>query len=284
MAGLDEHIDIHHVPRKFNKNDAAPHTAGKDKNSPIRVALKLHREGKFDAVVSAGSTGAQVVATLTELGACQWVNRPAIGSLFPTVKGFSLLLDIGATLVAGPRHLAQFAAMGHLYSKEMMGLEHPRIGLLNVGKEADVGPPAIKMAHKILNQSKFNYIGFIEGYDVLAGAADVIVTNGFVGNIMLKYTEGVREFVNKFLPADSDENIGKLINDRLDYQNYGGEPLLGINGVSVISHGSSTALAICSAIMKAYQMAEAGFHAKFDSFMQYELGSFIAPSLMRNSG
>ena len=278
-ANLGDQIDLYDVPGEYYNNDSAPHAAGKAEHSPIRIALKLHREGKFDAVVSAGSTGAQVIASLKELGTCTSINRPAIGVLLPTRKGFSLLLDVGASLVASPKQLVQFTAMGYLYLTEIMGISSPRIGLLNVGKESGVGPQSVISANIILKQSKFDYIGFIEGGDILTDKADVIVTNGLVGNILLKYAEGFPRFLSNILPDDMAGIAKSYISEKLDYQKFGGVPLLGINGVSVIGHGSSSAQALSSAILKAANMAKADFHSKLESFIVKKLSYYIPASL-----
>jgi glycerol-3-phosphate acyltransferase PlsX len=278
-SNLGNNIELYDVPGEFYKNDSAPHAAGKDERSPIRTSLRLHREGKFDAVVSAGSTGAQVVASLKELGTCTGIYRPAIGVLLPTGNGLSLLLDVGASLVAGPKQLVQFAVMGYLYLTEILGNKNPRIGLLNVGKESGVGPRSVRIANSVLRQSKFEYAGFIEGNDILTGEVDVIVTNGLVGNILLKYTEGFPVFLKNILPDGKASMINAKISKMLDYQQFGGVPLLGINGVSVIGHGSSSAQALSSAILKAGSMIKADFHNKIESFMANELENYVPSSL-----
>ena len=152
--------------------------------------------------------------------------------------------------------------------------------MLNVGKESGAGTPAIRMAHNILNKSKFDYIGFVEGREIMTGVADVIVTNGFIGNILLKYAEGIPRFLSQILPRDTAELVRSQIHEKMDYQRFGGEPLLGIKGVSVIGHGASSALAISSAIIKATEMVVADFHTKNESFMVNELGKFISDSLI----
>lgn len=268
-------IDVLDVGGDFYNNASNPQEAGRAKNSPIRVALRLHKKGEFDAVVSAGSTGAQVVASLAELGSCAGVKRPAIGSLLPTSNGFCFLLDVGASLVAGPKQLVQFAVMGYLYSKEMLGIKNPRLSLLNVGKESGVGPRAVKTANKILNKSRFDYIGYIEGRDILAGEVDVIVTNGLIGNILLKYTEGFPKFLREILPDEAADTVSLKIREKMDYERFGGEPLLGIKGVSVIGHGASSAHAISSALIKAGMIAKEDLHSKIDSFMKNELENFF---------
>ena len=275
--GYDDQIELFDVPGKFF-DESNPQAAGKAENSPIRVALRLHKEEHFDAVVSAGSTGAQVVASLTELGLCNGVKRPAIGSLLPTANGFCLLLDVGASLVAGPRQLVQFAVMGYLYSKEMLGLKNPRIGLLNVGRESGVGPKSVKMANKILESSSFEYIGFVEGREIMNGDVDVIVTNGLVGNILLKYAEGFPGFLEQVLPESMAKTVNLQIKEKMDYQLFGGEPLLGVKGVSVIGHGASSALALSSALIKAGNLVKAELHNKIESFMIKKLGDFIPES------
>ncbi len=236
-------------------------------NSSIRTAMRLHAEGKFDAVVSAGSTGAQVLASLQELEKCLGITRPAIGTLLPTAKGKCLLIDVGASLVASPHHLVQFAAMGSVYVKELLGIENPRVGLINVAGEASAGDRTAVEAHKLLTESGFNFTGFIEGRDIPAGLADIAVVNGFVGNILLKFAEGIPALLNKILPPSADESIRQALRDSFDYHAFGGEPLLGVKGVSVICHGASSERAIASALNQAARIIQLKLPDKIERFL-----------------
>ncbi len=248
---------------------------GDDPHSPIRIALNRHARKEFDAVVSAGSTGAQVIASILELGKCRGITRPAVGSVLPTQKGLSFILDVGASLVASSHHLVQFAAMGLVYAKEMLGLEKPAIGVLNVGEENSVGDRTAIEAHSLLSETGLNYCGFIEGRDIPKGKADVIVTNGFIGNILLKYTEGLPALINSLLP-ESAADVKRDIFSRFDYQSFGGEPLLGVKGVSIICHGSSSERAIASGIMRAIKVAKSGLHEKIESFLVERFDSYFS--------
>ncbi|MBT7617079.1 MAG: phosphate acyltransferase [Calditrichaeota bacterium] len=261
-----DRIKIFDTPNEASNDLVDPHASGRDGNSPIRTALRQHHKGNVDAVVSAGTTGAQVVATLFELEKCSGITRPVIGSSFPTAKGSSFVLDVGARLVASAHHLVQYATMGHVYVQEVLGISNPRIGLLNVGHEKLIGKKSSIDAHKLLSESNFNFIGFVEGHDIPAGNADVVLTNGVVGNVLLKYTEGLPTLLQELLPKDCDKQIRDEIAIRFDSQAYGGEPLLGVKGVSIICHGSSTDRAISSAIMQAERISEVKLHEKIENF------------------
>ncbi len=259
-------IKIFDTPDEACTDSIDPHASGRDRNSPIRTALREHYIGNVDAVVSAGTTGAQVVATLLELKKCSGITRPVIGSSFPTATGCTFVLDVGARLVASAHHLVQYAIMGHVYVQEVLGIQNPRVGLLNVGHEKLIGKKSAIDAHKLLTDSNFNFIGFVEGHDIPAGRADVVVTNGVVGNVLLKYTEGLPALLQELLPADCDEPTRIEIAKRFDSQAFGGEPLLGVKGVSIICHGSSSERAIASAIMQAERISEVKLHEKIEAF------------------
>ena len=242
-------------------------------DSPIRRALQQHAEGSFDAVVSAGSTGAQVVASIGELGKCQGITRPAIGSLLPTAKGSCLLIDVGASLVASPHHLVQFAAMGQVYVHELLGIKEPTIGLLNVGTESHSGGPVPQEAHELLEASGLNFYGFVEGRDLPVGTTDIVVTNGFAGNVLLKYIEGLPQAVQGLLPGDNSILI-ETLRRRFDFELFGGEPLLGVRGVSIICHGASSKRAIASAINKATKIAQIKLWEKIEALVAEQFPTY----------
>ncbi len=248
----------------------------KSEFSSIQTALRLHREGKFDGVVSAGSTGSQVISSLMELEKCYGITRPAIGAFLPTSTGHCFLLDVGASLSANAHHLVQFAAMGRVYVREALGIDEPTIGVLNVGQESKTGDRITVEAHRLLSDSGFNFIGFVEGRDILAGVANVVVTNGFTGNVLLKFAEGFPNMLKSFPSVHGAPAIWKSIEERFDYHNFGGEPLLGVKGVSIICHGASGEKAIAAAIIQAARMAEDKLHEKIETFLIDKFTSYFS--------
>jgi len=270
-ATMPEGLELlHTVATKKSSN-----SPGEDEKSPIRTALRLHRQGEFDGVVSAGSTAAQIIASLIELEKCHGISRPAIGTFLPTVRGSSFLLDIGASLTATPHHLVQFAALGHVFVKETLGIAEPRIGLINVGSESTVGDRGVVEAHRLLLESGFNFQGFIEGREVPVGVADVLVTNGFIGNVLLKFAEGIPAFVRACLPDMGEEAI-VAVSRKLDFHAHGGEPLLGVKGVSIICHGASSERAICQAVFRAVEIAKLQLHQKIEAFLVDRFATYFS--------
>lgn len=262
LDGLLPDCEFIDVPDISERTKSDPISAGSISDSAIRTALRMHKHGDVDAVISAGSTGAQVVASIAELGKCPGISRPAIGSFLPTAKEPVFLVDVGGSLSATGHQLVQFAIMGHVYCSEMRSLPKPRIGVLNVARERNLGEQNAIEAHKLLSDSGFNFIGFIEARDILSGDADVVVTNGFVGNSLLKFLEGLPGFMRKFCDGDFFHDIEK----RLDFQSSGGEPLLGVNGLSMVCHGASSATAIAASIRKSFVLSPLRLHERLESF------------------
>jgi glycerol-3-phosphate acyltransferase PlsX len=242
----------------------------KKKGSSIVQANLLVKEGSAQAVVSAGSTGAAMAASLLYLGRIKGIDRPAIASVLPTMKGGTVLLDVGANVDCKPQYLLQFAIMGNLYASKILGIIKPRVGLLNIGEEETKGNELTLAAFPLLRQSGIDFIGNVEGREVFSGDIDVIVCDGFVGNIVLKTSEGLamalKSMIKQEISCSITAKLGILLTlpslkrfrQRIDYTEYGGAPLLGINGISVISHGSSTAKAIKNAIRVAADAVENG--------------------------
>ncbi len=243
-------------------------TAIRRKNTSMRKAIELVREGKADAVLSAGNSGAMMALSFLLLGKLPDVDRPAIATVIPCLKGHFILLDAGANVDCKSEHLLQFAFMGDAYHKALFNSKSPRIALLSIGEEGSKGNEATKEAFKLLQESNLNFIGNIEGKDIFFGSADVVVCDGFVGNIVLKVGEGLAEALMKMLKREITELItGKLgymmikpavksFRKKIDYSEYGGALLLGIKGTSLISHGRSSAKAIKNAIKVATEMAK----------------------------
>ncbi|TVP76330.1 MAG: phosphate acyltransferase PlsX [Gemmatimonadales bacterium] len=248
-----EHLEIVHAPDRIDPGEA-PVTAVRRRNaSSIVAGIRLQKEGAVDAFISAGSTGAVMAGSLIHLRPLPGVDRPAIGTLLPTAAGPTLMLDAGANVDCRARHLEQFAHLGHIYAQDLMGLDRPRIGLLNIGEEPEKGDELALAAHARLAASpSIHFVGNVEGRDIISGACDVLVCDGFVGNVLLKFYESVAEFIVGLLRKEVAET-GSEIDVRgafrvLDYAEYGGAPLLGVNGVTIICHGSSTSRAIENAV------------------------------------
>lgn len=228
--------------------------------------MNLHKEGKVDAFVSAGNTGAVLSASTLILGRINGVGRPTIGTYLPSEHGMCILLDAGANLDCRPHHLLEFAIMGSIYARHILHYEKPTVGLLNVGEEASKGGGQLQEAFRLLSQSRLNFIGNVEGGDILQGKAQVVVCDGFVGNVVLKFGESVIELVRKRLKEQAHEGLFKKLRARVaygslktmmkdfDYQEYGGVPVLGVEGVCIIGHGQSTAKAVRNMILRAEEM------------------------------
>ncbi len=266
-----EHPRIHlvHADQRVEMTDK-PSAALKAKpHSSIAEGLRLVKEGKAHAFVSAGNTGAVMAFSLFTLGRVPGIKRPAIGAFFPTVQQPALVLDVGANAVVKPLHLYQFAWMGALFYSHMFDTQQPRVGLLSIGEEATKGNETVIEARKLMEQDpELNFVGFVEGNDVLFAAADVVVTDGFTGNVMLKFGEGVVSFITRLVKAEIKRDplalAGALlvkgalnrVKKHIDYEEYGGSPLMGVNGVVMIAHGRSSARAIKNALKHTRHLAE----------------------------
>jgi len=237
----------------------------------IKVAAALVARGEADALFSAGNTGASVLAAHAAFGMLPHVDRPALGTPIPTRTRPAVLLDVGANAECRPRHLAQFAAMGTVYARLALGIERPRVGLLSIGEEETKGNDLTREAHRLLKAGPLNFIGNIEARDVYAGQADVIVCDGFTGNIVLKISEGLVDMVEGLLREDlasRDQGrrgslaVGRAfarLRKRVDYSEYGGAPLLGVAGLCIVGHGRSSIKAVASAVAVAARFAAEGF-------------------------
>ncbi len=256
-------LTLVHAPERIAPGEPPAAAVRKKPNSSIVVGVKLQREGRAEAFVSAGSTGAVMAASLFFLRPLPGVDRPAIGAVLPTAAGPTLLLDAGANVDCKPHHLLQFALLGRIYAQDLLGLEQPRVGLLNIGEEPEKGNELAVEAHKLLAASQLRFVGNVEAREIIRGACDVLVCDGFAGNLILKFYESVAEFVigllKRELQAQHAESL-KLdeIFRVLDYAEYGGAPLLGVNGVTIIMHGASPARAIRNAIGVAAEAIRSG--------------------------
>ena len=253
-----DRLIVHHAPDRVLPSDPPASVVRRRPDSSIVRGLRLQQEGEVDAFVSGGSTGAVMAASLFTLRPLEGVDRPAIGTLLPTARSPVLMLDAGANVDTRPRQLVQFAHLGHIYAQDLMNVEAPRIGLLNIGEEPGKGNELAVEAHAALvGERGLNFIGNIEGRDIIRGECDVVVCDGFVGNVLLKFYESVAEFIIGLLRSALSETSTTLNLEEvfrvLDYSEYGGAPLLGVNGVTIICHGGSPPKAIRNALGVAAQ-------------------------------
>ncbi|MBR1728759.1 MAG: phosphate acyltransferase PlsX [Selenomonadaceae bacterium] len=255
-------LTIRHTSEVVEMGEHPADAVRNKKDSSIVVATELVKAGMCDAVLSAGSTGAAVTAAQLILKRIHGIGRPAIATPIPTPKGVTLLLDSGANVDSKPEHLVQTGIMGSLYAEHVFGKKNPSVGLLNIGEEESKGNEQVKATYQLLKELKtINFIGNAEGRDIPKGHFDVVLCDGFVGNVVLKFAEGLAKTILKLIKEAVEEGgvtakVGALLltptlkklGKRLDASEYGGAPLLGVNGYCVIAHGSSNAKAICSAI------------------------------------
>ncbi|MCD6161508.1 MAG: phosphate acyltransferase PlsX [candidate division Zixibacteria bacterium] len=256
-------IEIVDAPEIIDMSDSPIDAVRHKKKSSINVGLTLQKEGKVDAFVSAGNTGAVMTASLFTLGRLKGVSRPAIAALFPSEEGVVLVLDVGANSDCKAHHLYQFGIMGSLYSRFILKVKNPKVGLLSIGEEQSKGNELTIASHKMLDNSGLNFCGNVEGRDILKGTADVVVCDGFVGNVVLKFAESTSSFMSNRIKQKIHGNpiaaLGALLmkgafrsfKQSLDSADHGGAVLLGINGVCIIGHGNSSPKAIKNAILVA---------------------------------
>ena len=275
-------IEIVHASEVIRMEDKAAQAVRAKRDSSMRVGLRLVREGRAAGFVTAGNTGAAMATAKMVLGALPGVDRPALAAVFPTALGTAAtLLDVGANVDTKPENLEQFAVMGEIYFRSIFGTKRPRVGLLSIGEEEGKGNELTREAYRRLKQLPLNFIGNVEGRDLYNGQVDVIVADGFVGNVALKVSEGlanlVRYVLKESLRATITRQFGALLSRsafadfkrRLDYSEYGGAPLLGVKGVCIITHGSSNANAIKNSIRVAAEFAE----RKINATIEKELAS-----------
>lgn len=266
---LPSNIEICHAPEVVTMDDS-PSEAVRRTDTSISEAFRLHRESKVDAVVSPGNTGAVMGTAMLRLGRLREVKRPAIASFFPSRdRKNTVVLDVGANAVCKPLHLYQFGVMGSIFAAHMFGIEKPRVGLVTIGEERSKGNDLIMESYALLEKNRaLNFVGNIEGRDILGGTVEVAVTDGFVGNVVLKFAESVEGFLTASIQHQISTNIfsrfGALLmypflrrlRNSFDYSEYGGAPLLGINGVCIICHGGSSSKAIKTGLEVAMRMVK----------------------------
>jgi glycerol-3-phosphate acyltransferase PlsX len=281
----DLSISVVHASQKVEMDEAPAQAMKQKPDSSIAVAVKLHRDGKADGVVSAGNTGAVLAASLFLLRPIEGVMRPAVGAFIPCGGGnVTFLIDAGANVDCKPAHLLQFGFMGSILMNHLFGIDKPKIGLLNIGEEETKGSEMVLEAFGLFRQGPMNFIGNVEGRDIMKGKADVVVCDGFVGNVLVKFAGSLSKVLSSTLKRKIGGNIAGTVGHFLmkhkfhklvkvfDYQEYGGAPLLGVKGTVIISHGSSSPYAIYNAVEQAYQL------------MQKDIPSHIAQQIQRMKG
>ena len=265
-----EKITVVHAPERIEMHEPAALSVRRKRKSSIVVGMDLLKRNEADGFVSAGNTGAVVCAASLALRLLPGVDRPGIAIVIPTLIGTSVIIDVGANIDPKPMHLLQYGIMADAYSKYILQKPNPTVGLLNVGEEETKGTDFIKEAHTLLSESKLNFIGNVEGRDIYAGSADIVLCDGFVGNVILKVSESVADTIMKLLrneiKSDIISTLGAVLaspafaelKKKMDYAEYGGAPLLGVDGRCIISHGSSTPKAIKNAIKVAAEFKTQG--------------------------
>ncbi len=263
-------IKIVHAPERITMDDSPSAIVRNKKNSSMRVAYELVKKNEADAIISAGNSGASLAIAMFVFKRIKGIDRPAIATIMPAVGGYTVLIDAGANVDVKPYHLAEFAIMGSEYASFMKGIDNPKVGLLSNGEEASKGNDLTREAFAIIKNTDLNFYGYVEGREVFNGKVDVVVCDGFTGNVILKAAETLaetifnllREEINKsftakcgfFMARKSLKKFKKLV----DHNEYGGAPLLGVNGAAFIAHGGANAKALTSAILVAKHFVEKG--------------------------
>ena len=264
----DLSISVVHAPETIGMDESPAMALRRKPESSIAIAARLHQEGKVDAVVSAGNTGAMVAASLLYLKRIKGVKRPAVGAFMPHSDGVCFIIDVGTSVDSRPIQLLQFGIMGSIFVSHILEIASPRVGLLNIGEESGKGSKAVQEAYRMLEASSLNFTGNLEGRDVLSGRADVVVCDGFAGNVLLKFLESMGKMLSMTMRRTIRGNLPGAVGLYLirpslrkfyklfDYEEYGGAPLLGIKGNCIIGHGSSGPRAIKNAVEEAWKMIQ----------------------------
>jgi glycerol-3-phosphate acyltransferase PlsX len=270
-------IEVVHASETVTMDDSAAKSFRRKRDSSVQVSARLVRDGRAEGMVSAGNTGAVMATSKIILGALEGVDRPALAAVFPTSKATAaVLLDVGANVDCKPHHLQQFGVMGEIYYRVIFGVERPRVGLLSIGSEDHKGNELTREAFGLLRELPLDFVGNVEGRDLYNGRVDVIVCDGFIGNVALKISEGLIEAISTLLKDSLSgtlpSKVGYILSrkafrqfkKRVDYSEYGGAPLLGVRGVCLIAHGSSNANAIKNAVRVAADFVKGQVNAKIE--------------------
>ena len=271
-------IEVHHASEQITMQDSAAKAVRSKRDSSLRVASRLVRDNSAQGFVSAGNTGAVMATAKMVQGVVPGVDRPAVAGVFPTVSGAPVVMvDVGANVDCAPSMLAQFAIMGEIYSRVILRRESPRVGLLSIGEEEHKGNEMTRAAMPLLKSLPINFIGNVEGRDIYSGKVDVVVCDGFIGNVALKVSEGLVEMIKTMLQESLEKTITRKLGyvlskaaftdfkRRVDYSEYGGAPLLGVKGVCIICHGRSNANAIKNAIRVAAEFSSGKINHRIES-------------------
>jgi glycerol-3-phosphate acyltransferase PlsX len=262
-GGIGNGLQIHHCSQMVGMDESPMKVLRQKKDASIRVAFDLVKGGGAEAVVSAGNSGATIGAAVLTLGRINGVERPALAVIFPGAKGNVVLIDVGANVDTKPKQLFEFGVMGDIFTHSLLNIDNPRVGILNIGQEGGKGNEQVRIAHDLFKKGPFNFIGNVEGRDIFSGDVQVIVSDGFVGNVALKLTEGMAETIRIMFEREMSKGLVsrfgfwlirrafEKFRRNLDYAEYGGALLLGVKGVGIICHGNSSPKAIKNAIRTA---------------------------------
>ena len=273
MCIRDRSLPVVHASQVIEMTDEPSMAARQKKDSSMVVGMNLVKNGEADAFTTAGNSGGALAAALFHLGRIKGIKRPALSTIFPTRKGFCFISDIGANTDCKPVYLLQFGIMGSVYAERVLGISKPRVGIVSTGEEEGKGSILVKEAFELLKKSHLHFIGNVEGKDIPAGLADVVVTDGFSGNVVIKLSEGVASMLMGVMEEEIKKRpvsvFGALlaksalreVKSRLDYSEYGGAPLLGVDGVVIVGHGRSNAKAIKNMVRVGKEAVEKGMLA-----------------------
>jgi phosphate acyltransferase len=276
-------IEVRHASQVVGMGESPSHALRRKRDSSLRIAADLVRDGLASAFVSAGNTGAALAVSMFSIGVLRGVDRPAIAAVLPSLRGYTVLLDVGANVNPKPWHLFQFGVMGHVYARDILKVESPRVGLLSVGEEEGKGNDLTRETYEQMKDSSLNFIGNVEGRDIYNGHCDVVVTDGFTGNVSLKTSESLAEMLSAMIREELTRDVRSRIaaalalpafqrfRKRVDYTEMGGAPLLGIDGAAVICHGASPPKAIKNAVRVAAEWAKAGLNDHIKAALEVEL-------------
>jgi glycerol-3-phosphate acyltransferase PlsX len=288
-AAGESRLSVVHAPERIEMGEDPARQVRRKKGASIAVATQLLRDGLADGLVSAGNTGAVVASSLLTLGRIPGVRRPGIATFLPSPTGGAVLLDVGANSDCTPHHLVQFAVMGSIFARKLLGREDPKVGLLNIGEESSKGNKLVQTTYPLLQASALNFVGNVEGRDIFRGGVDVVVCDGFVGNVVLKFSESVIHLMKHLVREEIGDALRhklgalllrpvfKSLSQQLNYEEYGGAPLLGVDGVVIIAHGSSSPRAIASAVRVAVRFARERINDHIrDELQERDLGQVSA--------
>jgi len=276
-------LEIRHASQVVGMGESPSQALRRKRDSSLRVAAQLVKDGEAAAFISAGNTGAAMAIAMFVMGVLPGIDRPAIAAVLPNRRRFTVLLDVGANVDPKPWHLLQFAVMGHVYARDILGFDNPRVGLLSVGEEEGKGSLLVREAYEQLKDSSLNFVGNVEGRDIYNGRCDVVVTDGFTGNVALKISESLAEtlgeMIKEELTRDVRSKLGAALalpafqrfKRRVDYTEMGGAPLLGIDGAAIICHGASPVKAIKNAVRVAGEWAKAGVNEHIRAALEAEV-------------